>query len=54
LTTAVTDVEHIHGSVLNREENPIYVRLLAIEQMANLKREGYIFRGEWATLGEFS
>jgi len=39
LTATVTDVQDIYGLTFNREENPIHVWCVAIEQMAYFKRE---------------
>lgn len=37
LTAAVADMQDVHRLVLNREQNPIHVRFVAIEQMAHFK-----------------
>ena len=37
-------MQDVHGFVFNREENPIHVRSVAIEQVAHLKREDRALR----------
>ena len=44
LTTPVTDMQYVYRLVLDREENPIHVRLPAVEQLANLKWEDRVLR----------
>ena len=53
LTSSMADMQHVNSLVLDREENPIHVRLSAIEHMANLKRENCALRSEWATRWKF-
>lgn len=40
----MADMQNVYDLTLNREENPVYVRLPAIEQVANLERKGSVFR----------
>jgi hypothetical protein len=35
----MADVQDVHSFVFNREENPIHVRCVAIEQMAHFEGE---------------
>jgi hypothetical protein len=49
----VPDVEYDHIVFVNREQHTVLVWLAAIEQLANLKREFFVFGGQWAAVGEF-
>lgn len=40
----MAEMEDVHRFVLNREENPIHVRYVSIEQMAYFKREDRTLR----------
>ena len=45
LTAAVTDVQDTYSLTFNREENPIHVRRVTIEQLAYFEGEGRVLRG---------
>ena len=40
----MTDMQDVHRFVFNREENPIHVRNVAVEQIPHFKREDRVLR----------
>jgi hypothetical protein len=53
LPAAVADVKHNYLVTMNREKHSVLMGFAAIEQLANLIRKLFVFRGEWAAVGQF-
>lgn len=45
LAAAVADMQDVYGIVLNREQNPIHVGRVAVEQVAHFKGKDRALRG---------
>src|SRR5277367_1673587 len=50
LAASVTNVQYIHGAFLNHKQNSIYMRSMAVKQLADFKRDDCAFGGEVAAL----
>ena len=53
LTPSVADMEDVDCIALNREQNPVYVRRVAVEKVAHFKRKYLALRSQRTTLRKF-
>ena len=53
LTAAMTDVQDVHSIARNGEQNPIYVRQVAVEQVADFKGKERALRSHRAAFRKF-
>jgi len=49
----MANVQHLNDIPPDRENNPVDIRRIAVEQLPHLKLQIYLFRSKWTSIRKF-